>query len=90
MKINCSNNVNFKYKPLLFVVLKTMLIEYRIYMDMMTWGLSTIQVVNMYLSDWSVLSSSRRVNEVDWRRGGWIVILESCEYYFIRVDENLE
>ena len=73
MKINCSNNVNLKYKLLLFVVLKTMLIEYRIYMDMMTWGLSTIQVVNMYLSDWSVLSSSRRVNEVDWRRGGGLL-----------------
>ena len=42
-------------------------------MDIMTGELSIIQVVNMYLSDWSVLSSSRRVNEVDWRRRGGLL-----------------
>ena len=40
----------------------------------------------MDLINWSVRSSSRRGG--DGVKGG-VVILASCEYYFIRVHENL-
>ena len=54
-------------------------------------NLSSISVANMDLIYWLVCSSIRRdwMGEREWMGMGGIVISASCEYYFIRVHENL-